>query len=51
MRDKGERVRVLSEERKGGGRIVIQTESVYTSCQKKLNEQGYDIICIKIIGF
>ena len=29
MREKGERVRGLSERRKGGGRILIQTESVY----------------------
>ena len=28
MREKGERVRVLSQGRKGGGRILIQTESV-----------------------
>ena len=30
MREKGERVRVLSEGRKGRGRILIQTESVNT---------------------
>ena len=29
MREKGERGRVLSEGRKGEGRILIQTESVY----------------------
>ena len=31
MRDKGERVRLLSEGRKVRGRILIQTESVYTN--------------------
>ena len=31
MREKGERARVLRGGRKGGGRILIQTESVYTS--------------------
>ena len=31
MREMGERVRVLSEGRKGGGRIPNQTESVYQS--------------------
>ena len=30
MREKGVRVRVLSEGRKGGGRILIQKELVYT---------------------
>ena len=29
MREKGERVCVLSEGRKGGDRLLIQTESVY----------------------
>ena len=29
MREKGEAVRILSEGRKGGGRFLIQTESVY----------------------
>ena len=29
MREKGERVRVFTEERKRGGRILIKTESVY----------------------
>ena len=30
MREKGERVRVFADGRKGGGRILIQTESVDT---------------------
>ena len=29
LREKGERICVFSEGRKGGGRIIIQTESVY----------------------
>ena len=29
MRERGERLRVLDEERKGGGRFLIQTESVF----------------------
>ena len=32
MRERGEKVRVLSEGRKGGERILIQTESVYSIC-------------------
>ena len=30
MREKGERVRVLNEGRKGEERLLIQTESVFT---------------------
>ena len=36
MREKEEKVRVLSEERKGGVRILIQTESIYTVSQVNL---------------
>ena len=33
MREKGERLRVLSDGRKRGGRILIQTESVYATAK------------------
>ena len=38
MREKGERVRVLSQGRKGGGRILIQTESVYRKVLTKKSQ-------------
>ena len=34
MRKKGEKERVLTKGRKGGGRILIQTESVYKNTRK-----------------
>ena len=39
MREKGERVRVLADRRKGGWRILIETESVYKAAAR------YDVIC------
>ena len=50
MREKGNRVRVLIKGRKGGGRIQIQTESVYneTALTENLTLRHSDLAKSKI---
>ena len=41
MREKGERVCTLGEGRKGGGKLLIQTESVYMYVKQTYNRDNH----------
>ena len=50
-REKGGLVRVLADGRKGGGRILIQTESVYTYHLYKIDDNNVKILFIIEVKF